>query len=571
MVHAVNDNNQPEAEKRIGRFQLTGELGEGAMAIVHEAFDPQINRTLAIKVLRSERAADAEYRHRFLSEAKAAGKLIHPNIVTIFDVGEVDKQPYIAMEYLEGKTLQDVMDERGHLPTRDVVKIGIQLASALDYAAREGVVHRDIKPSNIIVMEDNSVRITDFGIAHIETGGDDYTQHGTVLGTPQYMSPEQVEGSGVDGRSDLFSIGVVLYQMITGDKPFMANTLTSLLMKIAKDDPAKIAEVSPETPVGLRKIVEKLLAKSPDERFQTGGDLVEALQAVQVELDEQEDPLAQQAITPLKWKWTIMLALVVALVMLVAIYFVHTRQLAVMTQMVVDSGNSIAELIADESADEVLLQDWIAVDGVVQSMRKHTEVAYLAIYDPEGVIRASTEADDVGQPRQLPPESQRLTTKGDQIVSEWERHGEKVFDFEAPIKYQDRIVGGVQLGVTKAALNNAANLTLITMLGLMGLVLLAVVIATYVLVSRLSVPLRLLERGMQHVSHGNFGYRIHGKRNDELGRMFNRFNQMGESLEQQFTDGGREPCTSDDATVARQRPAGKPAEKQVDAEAPKPK
>ncbi len=549
-MHAVNDENHPgEARRRIGRFEIIGELGEGAMAVVYEAFDPEINRTLAIKVLRRERAADAEYRHRFLSEAKAAGKLIHPNIVTIFDVGEIDKQPYIAMEYLEGKTLQDVLEEQGHLPTRDVVRIAIQLASALDYAAREGVVHRDIKPSNILMLDDGGVRITDFGIAHIETGGEDYTQHGTVLGTPQYMSPEQVEGVGVDGRADLFSVGVVLYQMITGDKPFMANTLTSLMMKIAKEDPARIAELSPETPEGLIRIVDKLLRKAPEERYQSGAELREALQAVQVELDEQDDPLARQAITPLKWKWTIALALIVAAVMLVAIYFVHERQTAVMTEMTVDSGRSIAELIADESADEVLLEDWVAVDGVVQSMRKHAEVAYVAIHDPEGVIRASTR-DDVGKVRQLPPMSQRILERDGEIVSEWERDGEEVFDIEVPIRFQNRVVGGVQLGIAKKTLNNASRLTLITMLSLMGLVLLAVAIATYVLMSRLSVPLRLLERGMQHVAHGNFGYRIHSRRNDELGRMFNRFNQMGEALEQRFAECAA-PGGDDEATVVR--------------------
>ncbi|MCU7892998.1 MAG: serine/threonine protein kinase [Candidatus Thiodiazotropha sp. (ex Ustalcina ferruginea)] len=214
----------------IGRFSLIEEIGEGAMSIVYKAFDPEINRTLAIKLLRGECAADPEYRYRFLQEAKAAGKLTHPNIVTIFDVGEVAQGPYIAMEFLEGRTLEQMMDSDAKISTRETVVYGIQLAEALDYSHARGIVHRDVKPGNIISPDDgHTIRITDFGIAHVDSPNKEHrTMMGAVLGTPQYMSPEQVEGLPVDGRSDLFSMGVILYQLITGEKPFVSETLTSL-------------------------------------------------------------------------------------------------------------------------------------------------------------------------------------------------------------------------------------------------------------------------------------------------------------------------------------------------------
>ena len=200
--------------ERLGRYQIREIIGEGAMACVYKAFDPEINRALAIKLLKAQLRLDGEYRNRFLREAKGAGVLSHPNIVTVFDVGEDQGHPYIAMELVEGQTLAEELKDKRALTTKDIVEIGIQLTRALDYAHKKGIIHRDVKPGNIMRLTDtNTIKVADFGICRIDgseaTDATQQTQIGNVLGTPHYMSPEQVVGEKVDSRSDLFSAGVV--------------------------------------------------------------------------------------------------------------------------------------------------------------------------------------------------------------------------------------------------------------------------------------------------------------------------------------------------------------------------
>jgi|GEM_PF-1962915 len=285
----------------IDRYQILDELGQGAMATVYKAYDPRINRELAIKVLRPEHTVNAEFLSRFLRETRAVGKLNHPNIIKIYDVGEYENQPYIAMELLTGQFLDQFMDSGQRFSVEEVIDIAKQLSSALDCAHSKGVIHRDIKPANIAWSEKNKrIILTDFGIARIENiEATQSTLVGQVLGTPKYMSPEQILGKHIDGRTDLFSLGVVLYQLVTGQKPFSGDTLASLTFQITQQDPPPVEQYAPDTPRALVQIIHKLLRKSPDERFSDAKALLEALDSLYVE-EEQIFPFSKKT-SPLKY------------------------------------------------------------------------------------------------------------------------------------------------------------------------------------------------------------------------------------------------------------------------------
>jgi serine/threonine-protein kinase len=264
---------------KYGRYDTLRELGRGSMGIVHEAHDPQIDRTVALKVLRQDRHASDAFVKRFLKEARAIGRLSHPGIVTVYDVGEDNGTIYIAMEFLEGRPLSQVIEEKT-FSLDEVLDLGIQMAETLDYAHGKGVIHRDIKPSNILVQSRGRIKITDFGIARIEDPGATLqTQEGEILGTPAYMSPEQILGRSIDGRSDLFSLGVILYELSTGKRPFggRAQSLATVFNEISNTSPPEPATLNPSLDPGLSRVIMRCLAKDPRDRYPSGEALAEAL------------------------------------------------------------------------------------------------------------------------------------------------------------------------------------------------------------------------------------------------------------------------------------------------------
>ncbi len=265
-------------QKIIGRYQVTSVMGQGAMGTVYKALDPVIERVVAIKTINLElsREERAEFEERFYREAKSAGRLSHPNIVTIYDVGETDEAAYIAMEYLEGESLRDVLDSGVVLPLAHICSIAAKVANALDYAHENGVVHRDIKPANIMISRSRDVKIMDFGIALIPTGS--RTQAGTVLGSPKYMAPEQLTGKATDGRVDIFSLGVVLYEMLTGVAPFNGDNLSAIMYRILNETPAPPSALNARVPPELDRIVARALAKRPEDRYRTAGEFARALE-----------------------------------------------------------------------------------------------------------------------------------------------------------------------------------------------------------------------------------------------------------------------------------------------------
>lgn len=259
--------------EKLGRYEILSELGQGAMGVVYKAIDPLIDRAVAIKTIKLDLSRDelANFEERFYREAKSAGRLNHPNIVTIHDVGKTDNVAYMAMEFLEGRALREVLDVHTAMSIDEIVDIAAQIADGLAYAHENGIVHRDIKPANIMLVRDGIAKITDFGIAQTPTGS--RTLAGTVLGSPKYMAPEQVLGKTVDGRSDLFSLGVVLYEMLTGESPFNGDNINTTMYRILNETPVPPKTLTPRIPDVFNAIVAKLLAKHPDERYQSAGEL----------------------------------------------------------------------------------------------------------------------------------------------------------------------------------------------------------------------------------------------------------------------------------------------------------
>ncbi|UCG62433.1 MAG: protein kinase [Candidatus Zixiibacteriota bacterium] len=261
--------------KSLGRYQITGTLGKGAMGHVYKGIDPAINRPVALKTIRLDFVNDpdemAELKERLFREAQAAGKLSHPNIVTIYDVGSEGHLQYIAMEYLEGQTLDEMIKKKTKFNYKIIAKIIIQICSALEYAHEEGIVHRDIKPANIMVLKDYRIKVMDYGIARIDSNS--MTKTGIAMGTPNYISPEQLRGLPVDSRADIFSLGVVFYEMLVGRRPFRGENITSLIYSTLNHEPEKPSNVNPQIPLLFDHIIDKALRKVPQERYQKASEM----------------------------------------------------------------------------------------------------------------------------------------------------------------------------------------------------------------------------------------------------------------------------------------------------------
>jgi serine/threonine protein kinase len=276
-LKAANSLMDDRRSERFGRYEILAELGRGAMGVVYKARDPKINRLVAVKTISlagQPPEDEQEYRERFHREAEAAGRLSHPGIVTIFDVGEEPetRAPYIVMEFVGGQSLDKLLSgEDRKLPLEAALQLTHELAEALDCAHGQGVVHRDLKPANILLTEEGHAKIADFGVAKLNLAN--HTLAGRALGTPAYMSPEQLNGEAVDGRSDLFSLGVVLYTILTGYRPFQGNSALTVSYKVVNRDPIPATVLETELPQGLDYIISRAMAKDPAQRYQRGMEM----------------------------------------------------------------------------------------------------------------------------------------------------------------------------------------------------------------------------------------------------------------------------------------------------------
>jgi serine/threonine-protein kinase len=554
--------------KLIGRYKVQERVGEGAIADVYKAHDPSIDRVLAIKVLKSEYRQNEQLAARFVREAKAAGALSHPNIVTIYDVGDVGGYPYIAMELLDGQPL-DLAMRADPLPVDAVIAIGLQLARALSYAHGLGVVHRDIKPSNIMLAGDRrSIKLLDFGIARVVDAGavqDEKeslkTQIGQVLGTPRYMSPEQAIGEDVDGRSDLFSVGLVLYELVTGKKAFVGTNATTLALQIALATPQPIDQLAPNCPRGLQYIIEKLLEKKPERRFVNGAQLADALlreqrvsAAVAAEARTLKRRFSRHALL------TLAMASIMSLVLLTGMNAVTGRQYAAMERMVLTSGASISSFVANNAAlravDNAALppaeRDWLPVQAFVKAAAQDANVVDMKVVDSEGVVQAATDRGLVGR-RYRPAIGESLVANRDGIVVTTDPGGEGrpgVFRFVRPMIYAGRSFGTVELSLSKAELESIGNSSLYLLLALGVLTFGAVVGASYAASRLLVRPIGRLKEALHEAARGNFDFRISHMRKDEFGELFDGFNLLANAVQDRF-DGAERAAMSDDLSQTR--------------------
>lgn len=526
---------------QIGRYRIDELIGEGAMAHVHRAHDPSIDRPIAIKLLKAEFRADSEIARRFLSESRAAGMLSHANIVTIYDVGEADGTPYIAMEYVDGCPLDELLAAHGRMTADKVAMLGAQIASALAYAHAQGVVHRDIKPSNILICDNGkTAKLLDFGIARIDSRDISSahrqaarTQAGAVLGTPRYMSPEQALGMPVDARSDLFSLGVLLYEMVTGKIAFTGTGIATLAIQIAQEQPLEIARHVPDCPKGLRFLIGKLLAKKPEQRFADATEVAQALRreydAATGDLEQRQEGLIQ------RYKMPLLLAASALLALGSGVNFVVQREKMVMQDMALTSGSSIASFVARNAALHVAenagrpaaQQDWAPLQAFAVAAASDPSLRHLVIADERNIIRASSNPRLLGTSyKQAASAEAPLPSTADAAVTQTQGG----IRFVQPVRYAGVPFGKVDVVMERGPLDRAERTASLLFTGFAIFVTLVLAICSAASVRIWSRPLRRLQRALDDVTAGNLSFRISHRRKDEIGDLFDAMNRMVASM-----------------------------------------
>ncbi len=525
---------------QVGRYRIDGVLGEGAMAVVYLGFDPEIEREVAIKCLRPELAADPGYRRRFLTEARAAGHLTHPNIVTIFDVGETDDgRSYIAMERLAGETLASRVANEGFPPLPVIVDLLGQVAAALDYAHAQGVVHHDIKPENIMLSDGwQHAKVNDFGIADIRgPHGGASDQPSEIGGTPAFMALEHLRGERTDARSDLFSLGVVMYWLVAGKLPWSdSGHLRKVIHERLRMPIPPLQPRDPATPSILSGIVHTLLAPTPAARYQRGAEVVGDLRLARREYERLHETSLATRIVSLRLRWAGILGGVLSLTLLLGLAVIYATQNTAVTGLALDFGSSLARVVASESAEDMLLGDRAATRALVQDMARNQQIHYLAIANRQGEVIASTRGDQVGRPLPSLAGEKPLPRNGDvdgyrTRLDPGGSTADEMLLFEVPIRYQTAVVGNLRLGVSSAPLHTAQKTTLGVIAVVLLLTLAAVVGAAYWMSRRLLTLLELVGDALRRVARGDFQYRIRLVRRDELGRLFASFNMMNSALQ----------------------------------------
>ena len=529
--------SHPEMLGRIGRYEIERMIGSGGMGIVLKGFDTELHRVVAIKVLKPHLAHNGAARRRFAREAQSAAAVVHEHVIPIHDVLTEGDTPYLVMQYVPGQSLQARVDERGPLKAREVLRIARQAAAGLAAAHAQGVVHRDVKPANILLEESvERVLISDFGLARTVDDAT-LTRTGVVAGTPHYMSPEQARGGTVDARSDLWAVGVMLYQLLTGKRPFNADSIATLLLRITQEAPKPIGELRADIPASLRRVIARTLNKQPEKRYQSGRELSEALTRVLIEIDPTRGVgQAKRRGMPLKVKLAMAMAAVVAFTMTITSLYVTHRQYQAMLSQTIDQGASLAKLIAVENAHQTLSEDWVGIDVSVQAIAKALDARGLSVIDIKNVVRVSTDEAHVGKVHQ-PVTGETLTARDPSVsVLRVRQNGLSSFAFMVPIQFQTREIGKVQLLLPEDGLAAVVRESWWLMALLLVVTAVMATLATYLMLDRYARPLRTLGDALDEIRDGRYDCRIEEARTDEIGDLYDSFNGMAAALDTQAGD-----------------------------------
>ena len=536
----IRENSSPkttdEQPRMLGRYRILEEVGRGATALVFRAYDPQLDRFLAIKVLRDRLARDEDYRDSFIHEARLAAQLTHPNIVTIFDVGITDGKPYIAMELLEGATLEQILKSRGKLPIKSTLAIANQLASALVYAHKQGVVHRDIKPGNILILKDKkTTKLTDFGIAQID---ENLSRSGgladKVLGTPEYMSPEQILGQPVDHRSDLYSTGVLIYRMLSGLPPFIADDLGELFKQIIKNKVPELVIDNAQVKDDLKDLLRKLLQKRPEKRYQNASFLVSELRQISNKLSK-KNSAKKPFYSSLTTRWTLTMAGAVFLSMCVGLVVVYWMQYKALSDITFDYGHTVGQMIARQSSEAIVLDDPVGLNVLLKENAKNEQLESVVILDLSNKILASNQDQKIGKEFVKPGKDELVKViDTTEIYQKTLSDNKELFEVSTPIYFADKKVGSLFLSFSAVSIYQVSNTTLVTMLLVMLVTLFIVSFATILLAKQTSRDYKRVADGLRKMSVGRIDARILSHKSNEAGQLFAAFNQLAAYLERVF-------------------------------------
>ena len=486
----MTDASTDTPPKTLDRFEILALLGEGAMAMVYKAFDPKINRILAIKVLKPHYAHDSEYQQRFIHEAKTAGNVCcHQNIATLYDIGNTAETPFMTMEYAGAVNLEQRLLQSPKLGLEDRLRIAIKVAEALDYAHRQGVVHRDIKPSNIICCDNSDdIRVTDFGIASLDSIEHHWDDDELLIGSPHYMSPEQITGDTIDGRSDIFSLGVLLYELVSHRLPFSAKQFSELNHAICHGDYQPLS-VSAALPQSLIDIIDQCLEKSPQQRYNSAHQLKTALEKVLQEYSLsnkkwQNPRLTGSSLLSLQWQQlTLMAALIISLIGF-GTAMIDNKQNHRMQQLALVYASTVSQWLARQSTEPLLLvpqEGNIQLARFIHQFQSQAAFNQIIVTDNNNTVQGSTGSDLVNTSYPLPQAAKKISTVDNTHIYRYQPPGKPaLLLLQTPITLQDKSIGTLFLSIPAEQGQYAASLTP-TLLAVLTLSTFATIIAMLLL------------------------------------------------------------------------------------------